>query len=34
VFTFGSKGKVTGKTCEKRRRNNNNNNNNNNTLAL
>jgi hypothetical protein len=29
-FTIGSRGKVPGKTCEKRRRNNNNNNNNNN----
>jgi hypothetical protein len=27
-FTIGSRGKVPGKTCEKRRRNNNNNNNN------
>jgi hypothetical protein len=28
-FTTGSRGKVPGKTCEKRRNNNNNNNNNN-----
>jgi hypothetical protein len=33
-FTTGSRGKVPGKTCEKRIRNNNNNNNNNNILGL
>jgi hypothetical protein len=32
-FTIGSRGKVPGKTCEKRRGNNNNNNNNNNDLT-
>jgi hypothetical protein len=31
-FTIGSRGKVPGKTCEKRRGNNNNNNNNNNNI--
>jgi hypothetical protein len=33
-FTIGSRGKVPGKTCEKRRINNNNNNNNNNNVLL
>jgi hypothetical protein len=33
-FTTGSRGKVPGKTCEKRRRGNNNNNNNNNNNVL
>jgi hypothetical protein len=33
-FTTGSRGKVSGKTCEKRINNNNNNDNNNNKLQL